>query len=339
MDFNMKKTLVVLLTAVLLFVVAPSPAANAGETSDWWKTYATAALNKFSAGDNGNMDSFTYGMATGASAYLNGWNATKTTNLLNDLRQTKNPDGTYGLGRTYDAFADGSVNPATTAYSVTMAGHVGFTLLEGYKAGVVPKAEVQDLVAKLVNFPRVPVDKGACIAYSNAATDDTQCVHNVNSTVAWFLHEANSAGIGATGMQRFISEITIQEVLAYKDTDFWWPYIDDGANQDSDHNSASAEGMYRLTYWIGREAAYNMMTHDYSDISSSPIVYIRLAGLPGGPGSWSNSTTMTLWCDLANSRRTSSQAYLTSASASRAAQIAYYAGRAVGACNLTKPKK
>ncbi len=335
----MKKALVVMLSALLLFVLSPSKPALAGETSDWWRTYAASALTKFNAGDTGSMDAFTYGMAAGASGFVNGWSNSKTTSLLNEMRQTKNADGTYGLGRTYDAFADGSVNPANTAYSVTMAGHVGPTLLEGYKAGVVTKAEVQDLVQKLVNFPRVPVDKGICIAYSNAAVDSTQCVHNVNSGVAWFLHEANAAGIGATGMQRLISEITIQEVLSYRDTDFWWPYIDDGANQDSDHNSYSIEAMYRLAYWIGREAGYNMMTHDYNDLPSAPIVYIRLAGLPGGPGSWSNTTTMTLWCDLANSRRTQLQTYLTGANATRSAQIAYYAGRDIAACNVVKPKK
>lgn len=334
----MKKLLVVLLTAVLFFVAAPSPSASANETSDWWRAYATSALDKFSAGDTGNWNAFAYGMATGASGYVNGWNSPVTTNLLNELRQTKNPDGTYGLNKNYDAFADGTVNGPTTAYSVTLSDHVGLTLLEGYKAGVVPAAEVQAIVNQLMAFPRVSVSKGACIAYSNNANDKNYCAHNVNSGVAWFLQEANAAGFGAKGMQRLISEITIQEVMTYNSTTYWWPYRDNGPAQDSDHNSHSAESMYRLAYWIGRESSYQMMIHDFNDISTAPIIYIRLASLPGGPGSYSGTTT--LWCDLANSRRQLSQDYLAAADPTRAAQAAYYAGKNIAACNApTAPKK
>lgn len=308
----------------------------ASERSNWWRDRAVAALNIFAGADTGVGTSFGYSMAAGAAGMLNGWGHPYTTATLTKLLDTRNPDGGYGLGVPYDALGDGTVNSADTTYSVTLAGHVGPTLLAAYRGGstVVARVDVQDVIDLLVTAPRVPVARGQCVAYSFAPADAAGQVHNVNAGAAWFLADANAAGFGATGLQKLITDITIAELVAYREAEFWWPYLDDGpsAGQDPDHNSYQAESMYRLAYWVGREVAYRQMTPGLSPPGNAmdPIAHTRLAGLPGGPGSWSRTTAgVTLWAELSDQWRDEQDAYLAAITApDRAAQFAYYAARA-----------
>lgn len=314
-----------------MLISSPVQAADTARSAQW-RTRAVTALNQFLATESTvTMPSFAYGMATGAAANLYGWSNSTTQSLLAKMRATKKTDGTYGLENSWDAFQDGTINPASTGYAVTIAGHVGPTLLDGYLHGAIPKAEVQSLINILMAFPRVAVDRGACVAYSNSGYDNGYCVHNVNAGVAWFLAEANAAGLGATGMQALITKISIQEAIAYHENTWFWPYSNYSAsNQDADHNSYSLESMYRLMYWVGREGSYQMMTKNWTDNAAGPIVHTRLVGLPGGPGS--NSGGTTLWCVLGDSVSTEQDNYLASVTGQSAAQFAYYASRAAISC-------
>jgi hypothetical protein len=300
----------------------------------YWRSRAYTALNRFVAADAGDGTAFGYGMAAGASGMLNGWTHPRTTSLLMLLLGTRNPDGGYGLGRPYDAFADGTVNPASTTYTVTLADHVGHTLLAAYKGGsaAVERQDVQDVANLLVSTQRVPVARGECVAYSRSPHDAAGQVHNVNAGVGWFLSDCNGSGFGATGMQKLITNITICEQVAYREDRFWWPYLDDGPDQDADHNSYTAESLYRLAYWVGREVAYRQMAFPPPAGTSNdqdPIVHTRLAGMPGGNGSWSRSTAgVTLWAELSDQWRPEQDEYLAGILDDRAAQFAYYAARA-----------
>jgi len=284
-------------------------------------------------------------MAAGASGMLSGWGHATTGQLLTRLLATRNPDGGYGLGRPYDAFADGTVNGADTTYTVTLAGHVGPTLLAAYRGGApaVARSDVQAVINLLMAAPRITVPRGQCVAYSLESADAPPAggmgwVHNVNSGVAWFLHECNAAGFGATGMQRLITDIGIAEMLAYVESGQWWPYLDNGplAAQDPDHNSYMAEAMYRLAYWVGREVAYSQMVYPTpagvpgNSNQQDPIVHTRLTSLPGGPGSWSRTAPgVTLWAELGDAWKTEQDTYLAGLTGDRAAQFAYYAARNV----------
>jgi hypothetical protein len=317
-----------------LVVVTPEPVNSAPKAaltrSDVWRGRAITALNTFNNGPAPTqMKSFGYGAALGASANLYGWTDPGTQSLLTSLHNTRNPDGTYGIGYAFDAFQNGSTNPATTAYAVTMAGHVGPTLLDGYLKGAIPASEIQSLVNKLVNFPKVTVSRGQCVAYSNSGTDSTYCVHNVNAGVAWFLQDANAAGFSATGLQRLITDISIQEGVSYREGQYFWPYSNANTtvNQDPDHNSYSAESIVRMQYWVGREAIFNMMTHTYA---SDPIVHTRLTAAPGGIGSQSGTTT--LWCVYGDNFDSEQNSYMNSVTGNDAAQFAYYASRDAIVC-------
>jgi hypothetical protein len=331
-----------LIGSAIAIATTPETDDLASERGDWWRGQATTALAGFLAEDTGDGDAFTYGMATGAAAQLYGWTDPRTVLMLSRLRAEKLPGGGYGLGRPYDAFADGTVNPATTQYAVTLAGHVGPTLLAGYRAGAIPRAEVQDIVARLVAFPRVAVDRGQCVAYSDSPNDNPPanpaypigCVHNVSVAVGWFLSEANAAGFGATGMQRLITDITLTETVAYRENDLQWPYIDQGPFLDADHDSAEAEAMYRLAYWIGREVAYRWMNGPITTGEpKGPIVHTRIAGMPGGNGSWSRTSPgVTLWCEMSDRWRDEQGTYRASQDGAALAQFAYYAARAYRSC-------
>lgn len=303
--------------------------------SDWWRDVAQDALNGFlSTGpDSAVGGAFAYGMSAGASAFLNGWNHPISADLLSQLRALRNPDGGYGVGVPRDVYNDGTINPATTSYTVTMAGHVGPTLLSAYQAGAVPRAEVQTLVSLLVGLPRVAVSRGQCVAYSRSTNDTGHAVHNVNSGCGWFLQECAAAGFGATGMHGLITDIAVHQVQSYHDTTYNWSYSDTGGAQDADHNSYSAEAMYRLVYWTGREVAYNMVTSTLTDNAQAPVAYVRLAGLPGGIASQGLvDPTTTLWAEKTDQwgpGGTRVANYAASLSGGdRSAQLAYYAARA-----------
>lgn len=320
--------------AITAAVVVAAPAATSSPRGDAWRARAATAVSKARAIDTGADTAMTYAHLAGATGRLYGWSHAWTTDYLSRVYARQQPDGGYGLGKAWDAFQDGSTNPSDATYTVTLAGHVGPTLLDGYRAGVVPRAKVQQIIDLLMAMPRIDVARGQCVAYSDQPADvqPGYCVHNVNSGVALFLHNAAAAGFGATGMHRLLADITIHEQLSYREATTWWPYMGDGPDQDPDHNSYSAEALYRLGYWPGREAAYQMMVRTWPDDPLSTIAHMRLTGLPGGVASWDRySPTTPLWCTLGDARTADVDAFIASPPSpamSRLAQAAYYSALA-----------
>jgi hypothetical protein len=241
----------------------------------------------------------------------------------------QNPDGGYGLNYAWDALSDGTVNPAATTYTVTLAGHVGMPLLEGYRAGAVPPELVQQIVDLVVATPRIDTADGICLAYSHHANDSGpgNCVHNINAGAAAFLLEAQAAGFaisdGANG-DNLIAGITRREVAAYLPAERSWPYRDNRNDlQDTDHNSYSAESMYYLAPAIGRQVAYHHMKLELADNPMAPIAHLRLTSLPyrsGGPN----------WCKLGE--RWLGEAREFASVGDRLPQVAYYAARNAEVC-------
>lgn len=336
----MRRRLILLLAVVLLLVLPLTAApAAASPRADWWRAQALAAANLFATLDDGTEGGGPYADVAGGYAYLYGWSSTYATAALAKIWADRNPDGGWGLGYGYDAFNDGSVNPANTSYAVT-TGEICQRLLSAYQAGATPRTNIQWCVDTLVHWPRVAVARGQCVSYSTTAADTAAgCVHNVSVAVAAFLAEVNAAGFGATGMQRLITDVILQETVAYRETALQWPYIGDGPFLDSDHDSVSAEAMYREgAYWIGREVAYKYMSNPAAagggPEAKAALVHTRLAGLPGGTGSWSRTEPgVTLWCQLSDQWHAEQAAYLTGITTARnAAQFFYLAARASKSC-------
>lgn len=251
-----------------------------------WNTDARKALDKFASIDTGNQEVMAYSHVAGASGRLNGWSSATTIGYLNKVYSLEKSTGGWGLSYSYDAFSDGTINPASTVYTVTLAGHVGSILLEGYKAGVVPASKIQWIVNKLVSLPRVPVSVGKCVAYSDQVADAKSglCVHNVSAGVGAFLASALASGFTTPGMSDLIAGINSQESAAYNSTTKFWAYLDGKLTvaQDPDHNSYSAESMYLLNRSISKASAQYMMQTSWPTDTLSPIVHMRLTSLPDG---------------------------------------------------------
>ncbi|MDQ1288517.1 MAG: hypothetical protein QG622_2082 [Actinomycetota bacterium] len=135
--------------------------------------------------------------ALAGEAQRAGWNSPAVPGLVDALVATAKPDGGFGLAREWDAFQDGTVNPDTTSYTATTAGHVGAVLLAGYTAGVVPVTVVNRAIDSILDLPRAPGDP--CIPYSNSPHDlGRPCVWNTHFGSAAWVKEAS----GVTGHRR-----------------------------------------------------------------------------------------------------------------------------------------
>lgn len=123
-----------------------------------------------------------------------GWHSPKVPRLVAALVGTANPDGGYGLGRPWDAYQDGTVNPATTSYTATTAGHVGPILVAGHRAGVIAAPVVDRAIDWVLDLPHP--DGDPCIPYSNSPNDvGRACVWNVHyAAAAWVVGASAATG-------------------------------------------------------------------------------------------------------------------------------------------------
>lgn len=326
-------------TAAGVVEVRPEAAATTTPTvrALRWQAIADEAITRFRAADSTASTAFALAYTAQAIAWRDGWTDYRVVAYLDRIYARANPDGGYGLGYAYDVFGDGTVNPASTTYTVTNVGHVGPVLLAGYEAGAVPRAKVKTLVDLTMSTARINTEQGHCVAYSRDPDDAKPglCVHNVNAGAAWFLQEANAAGVGATGLAQLVTDITRREVYSYLPGTYWWRYADTRSMNDADHNSYSAESMYRLAYPIGREVSWQMMNTAYADNDGAPLVHMRLTALPAGPGAWSPTEPgVTWWCTLGDQWFPEAEAAVDrwAGNTTRLAQVAYYAGRAAQVC-------
>ncbi|NNM46406.1 cell wall-binding repeat-containing protein [Knoellia koreensis] len=184
---------------------------------------------------------------------LYGWQEPEVQAQLTRMRSVRKPDGTYGMERAWDAFGDGSVNPASTGYLVTMTDHVGIGMLAGLRAGAVQADEVGSLVDLVLAWPRVTGDED-CLAYSNAPSDRRTCVYNVNSAAAWFLQSAWDAGVRRPGQQELAQRLYQHDLKVYFDG--WWPYsaLTPTRRQDWNHNAASIDFQFQLDVVAGQRS-------------------------------------------------------------------------------------
>lgn len=338
----MKRKLLAAALVVVGLLGLPAPA-RAQTRADEWRSRSVAALEAFIDGDDNQQTAFAYAYITQTIAWLYGWDDPRVDTYLAKVYARRNPDGGWGLPYAWDWLGNGSVNPATTTYTVTIAGHVGPMLLEAYKAGKVPKSDISTLVHLLMSTPRVTgygTDKGQCIGYSRVPSDAQYCVHNVNAGAAWFLTKANEAGVQAQGLTSYVVDMVRREAAWYivgpveinnRTVTSWWRYQDTASLSDTDHNSYEAASMYDLLPYLGRAAVWNHMNNALTDNDAAPLAHTRLTGMEPRPGVMHESGT-TWYCVLGDQWLPEYDQWIQTANLGRLAQAGYYTARNSRVC-------
>ncbi len=219
------------------------------EPGYYWHQLTSAALGRFEelAGERQPAHSWAY--AAGAAAALRGWHDQGARAYLAKLEQTRQENGGFGLDTAFDAFRDGSLNPADTTYTITLTDHVGRVLLDAWHAGAVPRDEIEQLVDVLLAMPSSQSASGVCYAYSDQAADLGPCVVNVNAAAALFLSRARGMGFDRPGLSVGVAAIVHRDAAAF---DNGWPYIEGEAmRQRLIYNALNAEAHLQLNPKLG----------------------------------------------------------------------------------------
>ncbi len=233
-----------------------------------WGANVDAQIRQAISVDNGNETPFADSwLASGiAQRAALGWDDPTALHYLHAALGQANP---YGLGYAYDAFQNGTTNPPTTVYAITLV-QVGWVTLEAYQHGKVPLSEVTAIEAKLLAHPHIAVPVGVGLAYSNDPNDVQvgYSVHNVNQAVAIFLQDCLDAGVtySDSNVRTLVAGLNAYELSAYQPAINGWPYRSGGPQsvQDPAHAGLGAEwGQRFYPATIGAVNTRYVETTDY----------------------------------------------------------------------------
>lgn len=248
-----------------------------------WGGLGDSTIKDALANDNGAGSAAQYlwlaqGIALRSAA---GWSDPTAQTYLHAAQAVANP---YGLTYAYDAFADGTVNPASTIYTITLY-QVGEALLSAYKAGQATRDDVVNVMRVVVAQPRISVPTGMALAYSNSPNDVKAgyVVHNVDQAIAMFLSDTQHAGIVWSTVQisGWIRNLSTYEKSTYQRSLFGWAYRNGGSQavQDPGHNGMGVMwGMWWDPSSIGVPALNHMQSTDYG-VANGAGVHASLAQL------------------------------------------------------------
>jgi hypothetical protein len=253
----------VMIGTLLFGLVQPVSAATDTHARDSFNTMAQDMLEWLEDNPTDLSDpAYSYSYQTMLSAKYYGWSDSRTQVALQKVYAQKKADGGYGKAIAWDANQDGSVNPASTSYTVTTTDHVGRTLLAGWKDGFVPISYVIGTVDSLLATPVENTPNGYCMAYSRAVADKVSnvgCVVNVSLGAAAYLQSVLNAGVlngdaaRTASVTAVIAKLKPLGLATYDETRGGWSYHyrPDGAPskneiQDWNHNAFTFESAITL---------------------------------------------------------------------------------------------
>lgn len=251
------------LALLLLLTATLAPTAPAAANAQWGERADTALAR--AAQLEGSAEGVMYhSMMAGALAEREGWSSPNVARHLEAIYAQRLASGGYGLPYAWDAFQDGTVNSAQTTYAITVSGHAGRVLLDGWEAGVVPGEEVARLVDVIIAMPRIKDGgPGICIAYSSSANDvqPGYCVYNIVASAGKFLADARALGIVRRGQDYLLAGLTQRDASAYRFGTGYWPYRSGStALADWNHNAVNVEAELALSPALGRDALVRQMS-------------------------------------------------------------------------------
>jgi hypothetical protein len=177
-------------------------------------------------------------------AQSSGWRSAATKSRIAALLATRTSTGGYGLSAAWDAYGDGTVNPAGTTYTVTTAGHVGWVLIEAAKNAALPAGALESAVDAVLAIPRV--NGGTCLAYSDSPHDAAKpCVYNVSHGAAAFLVQVRRlTDHRAAEVDALVSALRSKLTSGYDPVTGYWQYMAGaGKAQDISHQVYTAKSV------------------------------------------------------------------------------------------------
>ncbi len=222
-----------------------------------WRSLAAPLVEQTIHAQDETFDAAFAAAALTREVFEEGWQGAHVPIRRDWLLQTVKPSGGYGLGRAWDAFGDGSRNSVDTTYAVTSAGHVGDVLLEAYQHGQLEPERLAELMDAVLALPRV--DRGRCIAYSDAAADRGKpCVYNVSfGAAAWLLRARQVTGWRAQQIEAVLAAVRPTVSTGYNRRTGYWPYSANNTRpQDLSHQVYTAVSVDTL---VPRFGALNQM--------------------------------------------------------------------------------
>lgn len=278
----MTKPRIIAVAALVLAALGVSSSAQAGvlpgpvharpkSPGTAWAQRADQAITQALAADPGTASPFQAAWLASAIAHRKGWGDPDALRYLQLAEGQQQPKGGYGLPYPWDAFADGSVNPASTTYTVSLY-QVGDVMLEAYKAGVVPESAVASILDALFAQPRIRTSAGWAVAYSNAPGDVKAgyVTHNVNAAAALLAWKVTKAGIYGhhtpAVCAQLVRMLVAEEEATYVASSHDWRYADYRTRaNDAVHNAVDIGAMMELSPVIGVHALHWTMTHPLGD--------------------------------------------------------------------------
>lgn len=284
--------------------------------SQEWGNRSDAAITAARNLDNGTGSAFDYAWLAQAIAERSsaGWGDPAANSYLDKAIAQRHPDGGFGLPYAWDAFGDGTTNPATATYTATLW-QVGTVLCAAHRAGRPDVQKVlEGILDKIYTLALIPVDVGYGIPYSDHLNDKRAgyVVHNCNALIGALLAEVKSSGIDYRWSTAtwYLQAITRQEVRAYRPSTRDWAYRDGTptVGQDSAHNAACIEAMFTLAPGVAFDALEFAMSNQLD--SRSGWTHASLAKFkPEASGQWLGeydakmaepaSRTFSIWCQVA----------------------------------------
>lgn len=212
-----------------------------------WMSRGVKYVERAVALDNGARRPDFYSRLAQAIAQSSpqGWLDPQARQYLDRALSTQHPDGGFGIGYEWDAFADGTVNPAGTGYTVTIVTHLGDAVLAAYPHGLVDASVVQAMVDKVESIPSTPKQPD-CIAYSDNPNDHLggYCTHNVNAAAAVFLLQASSLGFDVDEVRAV--RMLMHEVAALRSDKTWLYMTGRTKPNDPDHGAYQLKSVSQI---------------------------------------------------------------------------------------------